>query len=164
MNKCLYIYTRKKRKYAYIYMSKKKQNIGNTTPMKPDFIWDEACCRFFIENEVRTMEKDIERWLGNQLKKLGCIYMKFVSPGNDGVPDRIVILPGGSVIFIELKSTQGKLMANQRVQISRLRKQGALVFVLTGKLEAKLFLDDIERVIHGLSSTRVPRDCYSTDN
>ncbi|MFQ8943527.1 VRR-NUC domain-containing protein [Veillonella rogosae] len=132
--------------------------------MKPYFIWAEACCRLFIENEVRTIEKDIERWLGNQLKKLGCIYMKFVSPGNDGVPDRIVILPGGSVIFIELKSTQGKLMANQRVQISRLRKQGALVFVLTGKLEAKLFLDDIERVIHGLSSTRVPRDCYSADN
>ena len=129
-------------------MGKKKQNIGNTTPMKPYFIWAEACCRFFIENEVRTMEKDIERWLGNQLKKLGCIYMKFVSPGNDGVPDRIVVLPGGAVIFVELKSTQGKLMANQRVQISRLRKQGALVFVLTGKLDAKLFLDDIERVIH----------------
>ena len=113
---------------------------------------------------MRTIEKDIERWLGNQLKKLGCIYMKFVSPGNDGVPDRIVVLPGGAVIFIELKATTGKLMANQRVQISRLRKQGAIVFVLTGKLDAKLFLDDIERVIHGLSSTRVPRDCYSADN
>ena len=144
--------------------TKKNGNIGNTTPMKPDFIQAEACCRLFIENEVRTIEKDIERWLGNQLKKLGCIYMKFVSPGNDGVPDRIVVLPGGSVIFIELKATTGKLMANQRVQISRLRKQGALVFVLTGKLDAKLFLDDIERVIHGLSSTRVPRDCYSADN
>lgn len=154
MNKCLYTYTRKNANTRiYIYMRKKKQNIGNTTPMKPDFIWAEACCRFFIENEVRTIEKDIERWLGNQLKKLGCIYMKFVSPGNDGVPDRIVILPGGSVIFVELKSTQGKLMANQRVQISRLRKHGAIVFVLTGKLDAKLFLDDIERVIHGLSST-----------
>ena len=116
--------------------------------MKPDFIWAEACCRLFIENEVRTMERDIERWLGNQLKKLGCIYMKFVSPGNDGVPDRIVILPGGSVIFVELKAT-----TNQRVQISRLRKHGAIVFVLTGRLDAKLFLDDIERVIHGLSST-----------
>lgn len=144
--------------------TKKNGNIGNTTPMKPDFIQAEACCRLFIENEVRTIEKDIERWLGNQLKKLGCIYMKFVSPGNDGVPDRIVVLPGGAVIFVELKATTGKLMANQRVQISRLRKQGAIVFVLTGKLDAKLFLDDIERVIHGLSSTRVPRDCYSADN
>lgn len=103
---------------------------------------------------MRTIEKDIERWLGNQLKKLGCIYMKFVSPGNDGVPDRIVVLPGGSVIFLELKSTQGKLMANQRVQISRLRKQGASVFVLTGKLDAKLFVDELAIVIPRLSSTR----------
>lgn len=90
--------------------------------------------------------------------------MKFVSPGNDGVPDRIVVLPGGGVIFIELKATTGKLMANQRVQISRLRKQGALVFVLTGKRDAELFVDYIERVIHGLSSTRVPRDCNTTNH
>lgn len=132
--------------------------------MKPYFIRAEACCRLFIENEVRTIEKDIERWLGNQLKKLGCIYMKFVSPGNDGVPDRIVVLPGGSVIFIELKATTGKLMANQRVQISRLRKQGALVFVITGMIEAKLFIDDMERVIHELSSTRVSRNSYTTNH
>lgn len=132
--------------------------------MKPDNMWAEACCRLFIENEVRIIEKDIERWLGNQLKKLGCIYMKFVSPGNDGVPDRIVVLPGGGVIFIELKATTGKLRANQRVQISRLRKQGALVFVLTGKRDAELFVDYIERVIHGLSSTRVPRDCNTTNH
>lgn len=89
--------------------------------------------------------------------------MKFVSPGNDGVPDRIVILPGGAVIFVELKATTGKLMANQRVQISRLRKQGALVFVVTGKTDAKLFAEDIERVIHGLSSTRVPRNSHTTN-
>ena len=90
--------------------------------------------------------------------------MKFVSPGNDGVPDRIVVLPGGSVIFIELKATTGKLMANQRVQISRLRKQGALVFVITGMIEAKLFIDDMERVIHELSSTRVSRNSYTTNH
>lgn len=168
MNNWVYIYKRKKRKYAYIYMLEKIGHFGHTPPINPVLAWVHRrvrrCVQAFIENEVRTMEKDIERWLGNQLKKLGCIYMKFVSPGNDGVPDRIVILPGGSVIFVELKATTGKLMANQRVQISRLRKHGAIVFVLTGKLDAKLFLDDIERVIHGLSSTRVPRDCYSANN
>lgn len=93
---------------------------------------------------------------------MGCIYMKFVSPGNDGVPDRIVVLPGGSVIFVELKAKKGVLMANQRVQISRLRKQGAIVFVITGMLEARLFIDDMERVIHELSSARVSRNSYTT--
>lgn len=110
------------------------------------------------------MEKDIERWLGNQLKKMGCIYMKFVSPGNDGVPDRIIVLPGGGVIFVELKDTKGKLMANQRVQISRLRKQGALVFVVTGMSDAKLFVEDMERAIYGLSSTRVSKHCNTTNH
>ena len=123
-----------------------------------------GCVQSLNDNEVRTIEKDIERWLGNQLKKLGCIYMKFVSPGNDGVPDRIIVLPGGGVIFVELKDTTGKLMANQRVQISRLRKQGALVFVVTGMSDAKLFVEDIGRAIHGLSSTRVPRDCNTTNH
>lgn len=113
---------------------------------------------------MRTIEKDIERWLGNQLKNLGCIYMKFVSPGNDGVPDRIIVLPGGGVIFVELKDTTGKLMANQRVQISRLRKQGALVFVVTGMSDAKLFVEDMERAIHGLSSARVSKHCNTTNH
>lgn len=86
--------------------------------------------------------------------------MKFVSPGNDGVPDRIVVLPGGSVIFVELKDKKGVLMANQRIQVARLRKQGALVFVITGMIEAKLFVDDMERVIHELSSARIPGNSH----
>lgn len=95
---------------------------------------------------------------------MGCIYMKFVSPGNDGVPDRIIVLPGGSVIFVELKDKKGVLMANQRIQVARLRKQGALVFVITGMLEAKLFVDDMERVIHELSSARIPRNSHPANH
>lgn len=85
---------------------------------------------------MRTIEKDIERWLGNQLKKLGCIYMKFVSPGNDGVPDRIVVLPGGEVLFVELKSENGRLSHTQVYQIARLRKQGVKVLIVSSKAEA----------------------------
>lgn len=110
------------------------------------------------------MEKDIERWLGNQLKNLGCIYMKFVSPGNDGVPDRIVILPGGLVVFAELKDDTGRLRPNQRVQIKRMRKLGASVSVVTGKLGATLFVDDIRRAIYGLSSTRISKDSNSKNH
>lgn len=96
--------------------------------------------------------------------------MKFVSPGNDGVPDRIVVLPGGRVIFVELKAQKaqkaqkGVLMANQRIQVARLRKQGALVFVITGMIEAKLFVDDMERVIHELSSARIPRNSHPANH
>lgn len=30
------------------------------------------------------LEKDIEKRLGKEVKKLGCLYYKFVSPGNSG--------------------------------------------------------------------------------
>lgn len=86
------------------------------------------------------MEKDLERWLGKELKKLGCIYMKFVSPGNDGVPDRIVVLPGGDVIFVELKSETGKLSYTQIYQISRLRQKGAKVLLVSTKVEVQELL------------------------
>ena len=40
-------------------------------------------------------EREIEKWLREQIKNLGGKALKFTSPGNDGVPDRIVFLPGG---------------------------------------------------------------------
>ena len=48
-------------------------------------------------------ERDIEVLLRDGVKQLGGKAYKWVSPGNAGVPDRIVILPGGKVIFVELK-------------------------------------------------------------
>lgn len=86
------------------------------------------------------MEKDLERWLGQELKKLGCIYMKFVSPGNDGVPDRIVVLPGGDVVFVELKSETGRLSHTQAFQIARLQQRGAKVLLVSTKVEAQELL------------------------
>lgn len=48
-------------------------------------------------------ESAFERKLGDYIKSLGGKVYKWVSPGTSGVPDRIAILPGGKVIFIEVK-------------------------------------------------------------
>ena len=61
-----------------------------------------------MEKSIRR-EANLERSFCNRLRKAGCLVYKFVSPGNDGVPDRIVITPGGRVIFVELKTERGKL-------------------------------------------------------
>lgn len=49
-------------------------------------------------------ENRIERHLAMSVKKMGGMAVKFVSPGLDGVPDRIVLLPGRKIAFVELKA------------------------------------------------------------
>lgn len=49
------------------------------------------------------LEKTLERKVCNYIKDLGGKAFKWVCPGETGVPDRICILPGGKIIFIELK-------------------------------------------------------------
>lgn len=49
------------------------------------------------------MEKDIEKALGRMVGRHGGLCLKWVCPGWAGVPDRIILLPGGHVMFVELK-------------------------------------------------------------
>ena len=74
------------------------------------------------------LEKEVERKLKVSLERIGCLVLKFVSPGNAGVPDRIVILPGGGVLFVELKRPGGKLRPLQRIWRLRLQRLGARYF------------------------------------
>lgn len=77
-------------------------------------------------------EKDIEKILVCEVKKLGGRAYKWVSPGNDGVPDRIVIFPNQRPAFVELKADGGKLSALQEIQIRRLRDLGQYAEVVRG--------------------------------
>ena len=49
-------------------------------------------------------EKDIEQKLVKAVKQIGGMCLKFTSPGFDGVPDRLVLLPLGRKAFVELKA------------------------------------------------------------
>ena len=88
-------------------------------------------------------EKDIEKILVAEVKRLGGRAYKWTSPGNDGVPDRIVILPGRPPIFVELKTDRGRLTALQSVQIGRLRDLGQDVRVLYGMDGVSRFLEEV---------------------
>lgn len=90
-------------------------------------------------------EKEIEKWLVTGVKNLGGKAYKWVSPGNNGVPDRIVILPGRAPVFVELKTESGRLTALQEVQISRLRDLGQDVRVLYGWEQVKDFLEERQK-------------------
>ena len=89
------------------------------------------------------LEKDIEKKLGRQLEKFGCLYLKFVSPGNPGVPDRIVITPDGRTIYVELKTEIGRLSNIQKWQIERMLGHGVDVRKIKGWDEAEKFVKEV---------------------
>lgn len=91
------------------------------------------------------MERDVELWLGQQIEHLGGLYWKLVSPGTAGVPDRIAVMPGGKVIFIELKDDYGRLRKLQIYQLEKLRRRGQKVRVVKGKEDAVRFVQELRR-------------------
>ena len=91
-------------------------------------------------------ERRVESYLRKQIGLLGGICFKFVSPGNAGVPDRIVLLPAPPrIAFVELKAEGGVLSPRQRVQIERIRLLGFDVRVLTGIEQVRAFIDEMQR-------------------
>ena len=88
-------------------------------------------------------ERDMERILVDEVRKLGGRAYKWVSPGNDGVPDRIVVLPGREPVFVELKSETGRLTSLQEVQIGRLQDLGQDVRVVRGIDGLSQFFQDL---------------------
>lgn len=89
------------------------------------------------------LEKDIESFLVRKVREMGGTAYKFVSPGNTGVPDRIVVLPGGRIIFVELKTEKGRPSVLQGCQIMKLRKLDCDVRVLYGMKQVKEFLKEV---------------------
>ena len=76
------------------------------------------------------IEKDIERALVRAVKNMGGISPKFVSPGLDGVPDRIVLLPMGRIAFVELKSPGKKMRPLQIRRKKQLESLGFRVYCI----------------------------------
>ena len=75
-------------------------------------------------------ERDIEQRLAAAVKKHGGLCPKFVSPGTDGVPDRIVLMPGGRLAFVEVKAPGMTLRPLQVQRKRQLELLGFKVYVL----------------------------------
>ncbi len=78
------------------------------------------------------LERDIERILVSEVRKVGGKAYKWVSPGNAGVPDRIVIFPGKTPVFVELKTDGGSLTKLQEARIRELERLGQTVYLARG--------------------------------
>lgn len=95
-------------------------------------------------------EKDTEKKLRNEIKKLGGRAYKFISPGRNGVPDRIVILKNGITIFVEMKTEIGKLSPCQKTRIKELRDLHQRVVVIYGHPGVDKFIDLVKRARYDL--------------
>ena len=76
------------------------------------------------------LEKQIEQKLVKAVKDAGGLCPKFVSPGMDGMPDRLILMPGGRLAFVELKAPGKKPRPLQLHRHDQLRSLGFEVFVL----------------------------------
>lgn len=85
---------------------------------------------------LHLREKDIEQKLVSAVKMMGGICPKFTSPGFDGMPDRLVLLPKRKFGFVEVKAPGEKPRPLQIARHKLLRKLGFQVYVL----------DDIEQI------------------
>jgi len=89
-------------------------------------------------------EKIIEKKLIQAVKAMGGLAPKFVSPGFDGMPDRIVLMPGGKIGFVEVKR---KGESPSPLQVSRhglLRRLGFKVYVLDDEEKIGGILNEIQ--------------------
>ena len=75
-------------------------------------------------------EKWIEQQLIKSVKDIGGIALKIVSPGFDGMPDRLILLPNRKVAFVEVKAPGKTLRPLQEKRKRQLEALGFLVFCL----------------------------------
>lgn len=89
------------------------------------------------------LEVQVELRLVSEVGRRGGLCYKFTS-GETGVPDRIVVAPGGRVAFIELKKPKGgKLSSMQKFQIERLRKLGVPAMVIKNYADVDKFIAEV---------------------
>lgn len=90
------------------------------------------------------LEKQIEKKLVDAIRQLGGMCPKFVSPGMDGMPDRLILMPGGRMAFVETKAPGKKPRLLQRYRHMQLRALGFQVFVVDAP-------EQIGEVLHAVS-------------
>jgi hypothetical protein len=89
-------------------------------------------------------ERELERKLVQKVKSAGGICPKFVSPGFDGMPDRILLFPSGKLAFVEVKRKGQKSKPLQLARHELLRRLDFQVFVLDSTENINQILQEVQ--------------------
>ena len=88
-------------------------------------------------------EKTIEQKFRKAVRDAGGVALKFTSPGFDGVPDRLALLPGGRMAFVEIKAPGEKPRPHQLARHRMLRRLGFKVYVLDAAEQIEKIISEI---------------------
>jgi hypothetical protein len=91
---------------------------------------------------MNMQESSLEKRLRLEVKKHGGRALKFVSPGKRGVPDRLVLKPGGRAIFVEMKAPGKPLEPLQLKRAKQLRTLGFQVYKIDSIEDIKNFIQE----------------------
>lgn len=106
-----------------------------------------------------TLEKDVESYLKRKVESVGGLCLKLPAVYCEGIPDRLVIFPGGHAVFVELKRPRGGILSPiQKYQHARLRKVGCRVEVISTKEGIDTLMEEIDNELH---TTRLPEIRHS---
>lgn len=88
-------------------------------------------------------ESALEKKLVEAVRKIGGYALKWTSPGSAGVPDRIVLLPGGRTVFVEMKAPGGKLGPLQVWWGERLETLGHTCYTISSVEGIEKFIEEV---------------------
>ena len=89
------------------------------------------------------LEKEIEKKLVTAVRMMDGVAVKFVSPGYAGMPDRLVLLPGGRMAFVEVKRPGEQPRPLQKARHRMLQRLGFKVYVLDSVEKIGGIIDEI---------------------
>lgn len=89
-------------------------------------------------------EKTVESKFTSAVKAKGGLAVKFTSPGFNGMPDRLVMFPGGRIAFVEVKAPRETPRPLQRSRLKLLRRLGFKAFVLDNPEQIGVIIDAIQ--------------------
>lgn len=98
-----------------------------------------------ITHHADVSEKAIERYLVEQAKQNGLLCLKYSNPNMVGYPDRLLVLPSGRVIWVELKSKGRKPTKIQLLRHTQLEGLGQQVYVIDNKAAIDELINSIKK-------------------
>jgi len=92
---------------------------------------------------TKMQESSLEKKFRLEVKKHGGQALKFSSPGKRGVPDRLVLIPNGQAIFVEMKAPGKPLKPLQKKRAAELKKLGFKVYKIDSIDDIKSFIQEV---------------------